>query len=347
MSPTTEKIVLIDPFGTLGTEIASRGRRFADFDVFPSARDQLDRLRARARLGVFSLDPEVPQKQLLRQLASKGLVPAIDPELVVVAQRDDPSPFEHLLSAAALNPDRVVFVALDAGQRKRAHDAGLRVAPHLALVAPLLAGNPLVYVRISVRRTQDAAEAEDPDWAALLTNLAAVPVLKTRDPQPSLYAIASSVALRALLRDSSVRETFEIEVLGEPGLPGTTTLYLLQVPREHARDDDDLYHFVTTLAVRDDLPMVHETAEGWIFALPGDSSLEDVHPPPEGADHGHTRILLPSLSVLERPRRDRVDLRTRPLRGDECEVLGHIDADFIRRAKESLSSRMRSAGEVR
>lgn len=322
MSPVSD-VVLIDPFGTLGSEISSQGQRFHDFSVYPSARALLERLRPLARLGVFSLDTEVPLAQLVRQLSSRHLTPPIERELVAVAERGDRTPFAHLLAEVGLTPDQVVFVALDAGQRARAIREGLRVAPHLALAESVLAGHSLRYVRLSA-----PASAVAPNWADLLADKPVVPVFRTADGDQSLYVIASSAALTQL-SSTSLGASLAIEPLGAEGAPSYTTLYLLQVTAEQAAADDDLSHFVSSLAQRG-FPLVEQLPGGWLVALPGTQSLDELHPPPAGAGHGHTRILLPSSSLLKPPGR-RPDLQPRPLRPKEQELIRSVDAAEFQR----------------
>jgi hypothetical protein len=253
---------------------------------------------------VFSLDPDVPPPSLERQLTAKDLVPPIDRELVAVARRGDRAPFAHLLAEVGLTPDQVVFVSLDAGQRKDALGEGLRVAPHLALAESVLAGHSLRYSRLSA-----PASAEAPNWASLLANVPAVPVFRT-DAGRSLYVIASSAAF-TLLSTASIGTTLTIDLLGAENAPSDSTLFLLQVTPQQAAADDELNHFLTSLEQRDlppeerDFPFVQPTPDGWLVALPGNRSLDDLHPPPAGAGHGHTRILLPDTSLLKgRERQD-------------------------------------------
>jgi hypothetical protein len=85
-------------------------------------------------------------------------------------------------------------------------------------------------------------------------------------------------------------------------------------------------------------PRAHPTPNGWLVALASDRSLEELHPPPAGAGHGHTRVLLPDLSVLKQPAL-RGELRPRDLTSEERRMLGGLDAAALRRRLESWLGR--------
>jgi hypothetical protein len=131
-------------------------------------------------------------------LEEKRLSPPIDPGLVAVARRDDDDSFGSLRAELGLaEDDEPVFVSLDARHRTRAADRGFRVAPHAELVDAVLNREELHYARLSGRRL------EEPDWEQIVnilkvTELSVVPVHRTREPEPVLYAIASSRALEKL-----------------------------------------------------------------------------------------------------------------------------------------------------
>lgn len=339
MSPTRD-VVLFDPLETLGSEMASsRAGRFEDFLVYPSARRLLDGLRERARLGVFSPDPEVPVDRLQELLRAGGLIPPIDPELVQVADRGGENPFVRISSESGLDADWLVFVSLDAGQRTRALAAGLRVAPHLALVAAVLDRQSLHFARLSVADSEPI-----PDWAPLLNGLAAVPVLRIRAPEPVLYVITSRHALETLTSGTAT-QAVRVESLGPPDFVARTTLLLLQVTREQVDADVGLQTFSAGLRASN-LPLVHETPGGWLVALPGDRSIEELHPPPAGAGHGHIRVLLPDLSVLKPPVA-RTPLRVRDLQESERSVLGRIRAGALRGLERRFGPARPREGEER
>ena len=332
MSPPSE-VVLFDFFGTIGSEVAaSREQRLEDFLVYPSARRLLATLGERARLGVFSLDPAVPAGRLKSLLAAKALMPPIDPELVGVARRGDERPFERFVADPSRPADGVVFGSRDAAPRTRAQAAGLRVAPHPALAAEVLAGESLHLVRVSAR-----APAARLDWATLLSEFVAVPVLVTREPDPVAYAIASRRRLHAFSRSTSGDE-FDIQELAGPEVVAGASLIMLHVTREEAIADQELADFVEGL--ESSLPLAYETPHGWLVALPAERSLEELHPPPAGAGHGHSRLLLPDLSVLKR-RAVFSEFRPRDPSSEERRVLGELDAAALRRRMTSWFSHAR------
>lgn len=325
-------LVLFDVFETIGTEQArSRADRFTDFQVYPAAVGLLRELGRRARIGVVSLDPDVPVDRLRERLRSGGLVPPVEPDRVKVAREGEGDPFRRILHEIDQDPDRAVFVSLDARQRARALAAGMRVAPHPALAPAVLAGQPLQLARFS---------GGEPDGLAPLireaTRLALVPVLEEGEPEPALYAIGARPALREAAPFAGVEE------LGEPGLVDDTTLALLQITPEQVAADASLGAFIESLE-RAELPLLRETPAGWLVALPSDRSPELLHPPPAGAAHGHTRILLPSVAPLA-AREQRVSLSPRPPTEDERKVLGRLDEDAIQTRLKELDAIVSDGG---
>jgi bacterial leucyl aminopeptidase len=329
MSPMSD-VVLFDPFQTLGSEIATEEERWVDFEVYPSARAQVRELARRpgVRIGVFVLDPEVPRDRLVATLESGGLIPPIDPDLVRVVERDAVRPFANLRTAG-LAEQRVVFVSLDAYWRARALDAGLRVAPHPALAEAVLEGDALHFVRVVGREDRNRV-----DWQPLAQELPIVPVLQTPF---ELYAIAAGRALERLARPPLAR-TFGFEQLpGSSDLVARTTLFLLHVTKAQVEGNTELRHFVETLPNTDPetgFPPRH-TSHGLLVAYPGDQDIEALHPPPAFAGHGHTRELVPSLSLLKPPRVRRLSLQRRDLTDDERNVIATLDSDEFRRELEA------------
>ncbi len=326
MSPAPD-VVLFDPFETLGSEVAaSRAERFLDFDVYPTARELLRRLSARARLGVLSLDPDIPLDRLRRLLSVKDLIPPIDPDLVAVARRDDPTPFARLLADVGLTErDRVVFVSLDATQRTRADAARVHVAPHPELAAAVLDGDSLHYARLFAR-------GREPDWQSIVATITVVPVWRVHAPEPTLYAIVSERALE-ILSQPPFADALGFEELAGSDAVARTTLVLIQVTPDQVNADADLQRFVSEL-VQSGLPLVRQTPRGLLVAFPGDRSPEDLHPPPAGAAHGHTRALLPDPSLLKAPAR-RVEFAKRDPRNKEAPGLETLDKHAFGRALES------------
>jgi hypothetical protein len=321
-------VVLFDLFGTLGSEVASsRQKRLADFKVYPASLALLAGLRERARLGVFTTDPAIPADRLTSLFAARGLIPPLDAALVLVAASAGPHFFESSVHDLSVEEGRVVVVSPDAHQRADAMAAGMRVAPHPALVAPVLRGEDLHLVRLRV----DGAGAA-PSWAALLSELEAVPVLITREPGPVAYAITP----RLKFPDSggAIASSVGIEVLGGPDLVADCTLVLLQITRQQMEAEPSLSDFLVEL-VNKKLPLLEETPSGFLVALPSGRSIDELHPPPAGAAHGHSLELVPDLSVLSAPAL-RVELRPRDLDGDESRVIGTLDAAALGRRMAAL-----------
>lgn len=282
------EVILFDALETLGSEVAaSRRDRFKEFRVYPDARRIVERLAEQARIGVLCLDPGVELERLAERLAEGGLVPPIERGLVGVAS--GPGPFARFLRDHELQADRVLFVSLDAGQRARAIAEGLKVAPHAALAAAVLAGEPLQLARIEARDSEAS-------WATLLREAEAVPLLLTREPGPVAYVIAPGSRLGAFAEAHGGGE-IGVQNLAPFDAVAQSTLLLLQLTEGEATSDSALEEFLAGLH-KGDFPLVKRIPDGWLVALPAHRSLDELHPPPAGAGHGHTRVLLPDASVL-------------------------------------------------
>lgn len=307
MSPIDEHpVVFFELLETLGSERASPTERLVRYRVYPEARAALESLWPAARLGVIASDPEIRRDRLEEVLAAQELSGLLDPALLI-APGAHRNPFQVALQATGLaaGSGRVVYVGLDATLRTQARREGMLVAPHPALTRAVLSGEALRYVRLSV--------AESP----ALAQLPVVPLIPTREAEPRLYAIAAESALEAL----------DAEILAAD--VGTTSLYVIQVSTDEENMDGSIREFLERL--RANLPLVHKSPLGWMVAVPGELTgvglLRVLHPP--NAGHGHSYLLLPSLSLL----RDREPLQlpeTRPLSPDEKRVFSGIEEGRLR-----------------
>ncbi len=315
MSPAATNVVFFDLVETLGAERASFDgrRRLAEFHPYRGVRKTLDALRSVARVGVLVADPGITQERLVEVL--EGAAEALgtfDDSLIVSSPPGVDDPFGRALAMAGLGdaPKRAVYVGLDATLRTRAVAAGMQVAPHPALAKAVLDGEDLQYVRLAAAPGLDSQGG----WAALLSGRAIVPVDLTDEPDPVLYGIAASSALRGLGEPVT-----EVEPLFAPRDVAETSLYLLQVRDQEAAASAELRAFVESL--RSAPERAHQTPHGWIVAVPG-SSIDEFHPPDAG--HGHTRVLLPSFAPLEtRPAEGRLARRfLKPAEREGVEGLG-------------------------
>jgi len=273
-------VVLVE-LATLGVELARPdGRRLAAFRPDPGAARRLEELAPHARLAAIASDPDLDPRRAAAALAGCKLDACLDPELPVATGAPEAVFARVLEGLGAGDPQRpVLYVGADPTRRLRAAVAGLVPVPHLLLARPVLAGDTLRHVRLG---------GSEKEWPSLLREQRVVPLLRTRRPEPTLYAVAASSTLEMLATGPTRAQPL-------PGEPGTQTLYLLQVTPEEVESSRRLQLFLAELARNERI--CEETPEGFLLCLPGDVSVDDVHPPDAG--HGHTRVALPGLGLLQ------------------------------------------------
>ena len=271
MSAAGQKVVFFDLTGTLGVERASwDGARMASFLAYPDVRADLVGLLSDTRLGVVVVDRALERGHLEKALGGTYLDQFIDRSLALLFRPDEPDLFASALREAGLEnaPERAVYVSLDAGYRGRAHQAGMRTAPHPLFARAVLDGQDLYYIRIAARELDYGH-----DWAPVIGHLPVAPLLDTHERVPVLYAIGTD-RLPSLLPDS-----FEVQQLGEArDVAATTpvvdtTVYLLQVTDEEFERSERLQEFLEALPSQ--LPLVQKTRGGWLVAVPSSRSIDE------------------------------------------------------------------------
>ncbi len=291
MDPLTGTAVFFDIGGTLASvTLSAGGDRIGDLAVYPYVPGVLAELGGRgARLGVLSDPGPIPPADVDRALEDAGLRRHLDPGLVLYGRKDTPRLFAQALGRAGA-ADRVLFVGEDAGERARALQAGLLVAPHPRLATAVLDERaPLRYLRVTV-----PLEHADEDWRAELRDLPLLPLHVTGQEGGTVYAVGTTSAA-ARLDDLG----FLVDRLGTEDQPLTTELYLLRDDRQVdsgflALDGSSRDLFRTGPAAR---ALLASTDDGLVVAVPAPESVEDYHL--AASRHGHNLRLAPTAPAVE------------------------------------------------
>jgi hypothetical protein len=285
-------------FFDIGNTLASvavspSGDRIEQLTVYPDVPSVLRALRNQGvRLGIISDRGTIPAENVNQALAATGIGDFFAPELVVYGRKDSPRLFElAAMQAGAPDPGRLLlFVGEDAAERAQALRADFLVAPHPRFALSVLERHvPLRYVRVTVPHAQASS-----NWRAVLNDLPLVPLRVTDEAQTTVYVITTAPAA-ARLDDLG----FSVDRLGVEDEPLTTDLYLLRDDRQLDSgflqpDGNSSSFFEMGPASR---RVLTSTEEGLFVAIPAGRSVESYHF--NGAQHGHTLKLVPSITLLE------------------------------------------------
>ncbi len=208
------------------------------------------------------------------------------PPTVTPVTKRTPEIFRRAAKRANLdgNPRQCLFVGEDAHEREVASTAGWRVCPHPLLVNEVLAGHALRFVRLTV-----PPDRLRQPWRDELQKRPVVPQQFAGENGGTVYALTSDEAAGELGAMG-----FEVDLLGEAGLPETADLYLLR---------DDMAAQSGFLSSRGEAARTFAATDGGqrilkylpdgtvVAALSGDRGPDGVHF--HGARHGHTVKLTP------------------------------------------------------
>jgi len=292
--------VFFDLGDTLGVaSVGGTPRRLVGFDLFGFTLGLLRDLKSRGlRLGVISNTGTEGAVAVNAILQPTGVLADLDPALLVYSADEgvtkaSPEIFRRAADRAgfATTPERCLYVGEDAAERVVAVSAGWQVCSHPLMVAEVLDGQALRFVRLTVPTNQ----ASDP-WRDDLRKRAFVPQYMSGTRGTTVYGLTSQrVALEL------VNMRFGVEMLGEPDLPRTTDLFLLRddLARQSgflAPQGGAVHAFAAAGA---DRLLVSATAEGVIAALPGGTGPDTFHFP--AARHGHNARLIPDPLLWDAP----------------------------------------------
>jgi hypothetical protein len=288
--------VFFDLASTLAFVTLSEEARVSALRVYPGVPNLLDRLiDGGARLGAIVHCGGASTDHLRLVLDTAGLQDLSSRLVVVEGAQKKP---EDFIRAANLTLERdgcadarLLYVGADARDREMAKSAGFLTSPHPRLAASVLQDyGPLLYLRIRAPATRNASA-----WISTLESSAVIPLYVTKEQSDhtsptTLFAIAHTETAHALRADG-----FEVDRLGSMD-PQDTTTYLLGSGGRRGADDhrgNESQPHTSSLNRAWELATI---ADGVLFALPNDASVEAFHLP--GSVTEHARRISPSMALF-------------------------------------------------
>jgi len=282
-------VVFFDIGGTLGSVRVSPEGLPIGLEVYPEARETLERLRQQqVRMGIISNPGSASAASVESVLERSGILRFFDPALLVFGPKNSAEIFGHAAELAGLGatPSQCVFVGEDSRERSYAAAAGFRVAPHPLLVFAVLTGSTLSFARIESPASLTAAESRE-------SGSSFVPLHSSAGPPARVYGILAEPNDTSLTSGEAA-----VERLGSPGDPDNSDLYLVRDDRAAlpggAAAAEGSGRFFAEEA--DEVLIADRTAEGVYLIVPAGRSIEEFHLP--GAKHGHNFKLVPDLALL-------------------------------------------------
>ncbi|MDR6859874.1 M20/M25/M40 family metallo-hydrolase [Variovorax guangxiensis] len=325
------RAVFFDLGDTLG-EASSEGDppRLVRFDAFPYAPEVLAQLQARGlRCGIISNTGDARGAEVEAVVAPTGLLDRIDPALRLYSADEgvtkaSPEIFDRAAACAGVSGAECVFVGEDSLERHVALTTGWRVCPHPQLVFEVLDGEALQFVRLTV----PPALAHSA-WRETLRLRAVVPLHASGPNGTIVVALTSQRVMLEL-----VTMQFAVELLGTPGLPQATDLFLLRddIGRQTGflKTQGDAAQVFARPAAR--ALMLSANAQGVLAAVPADlqDGIDALHF--DHARHGHTLKLMPDPLLWAEPAEasyGATGFAPPAVPGPVKEELNRIDADAI------------------
>lgn len=224
-------IVFFDIGDTIGEAVVSSPPlRLQDLRVFAYVPPLLQRLKQSGlRLGIISntgpaIGPEAGQS-INAVLASVGLLGFFDPALLIYSSdvgltKDDVRIFQLAAARAGAALQDCLFVGEAPVERIQALAAGMRVAPHPMLAEALIAGESLLFVRVS--RSDGTAPAPTlPALVALRRSRVGGGVLDAIIPSSLLSALRAEGYLVTVIGAADLPLANDVAVIGDAaGLAG-------------------------------------------------------------------------------------------------------------------------------
>lgn len=328
----TTRAVFFDLGDTLGeATIGGNPPRLVRFDPFPYAPGVLADLHARGlRCGVISNTGDMRGADVEAVLAPTGLLDHIDPALRLYSADEGVTKasrqiFDRAAARAGGAAAECVFVGEDSAERSVAIAAGWRVCPHPLLVAEVIAGEALQFVRLTV-----PPALAHTAWRDALRARAFVPLHASGPAGTVVVGITSHRVMLDL-----VTMQFAVELLGAADLPQASDLFLLR---------DDVALSTGFLQAQGDAALVFAqpatralmlaaSSQGVLAAVPAElrDGVDALHF--DHARHGHTLKLMPDPLLWAEPARHgmslAVGLAPLPVPGPVIDELQRIAASSI------------------
>lgn len=228
-----------------------------------------------------------------------------EPTLIHWGAKDQRAIFDAAAASASERPENCVFIGEDALERRIAHEAGMRTAPHPVFALAAVEQRPVFWAKVTLPTGVTLAEL-----ALVIQDAELVPL---HVPSPQLVlAIATERAVSVLQQAG-----FTVDLRGDAAI---ASAYLMRDDRPlptiagfnslSAEEQTDLNASLRATAA---FAYVSRQTQGFTAAVtslgaapggvylaaePG-TQVEEIHIP--GARHGHTERLLPDPSLLEPP----------------------------------------------
>lgn len=321
-------VVFFDIGGTLGRpRLSAPPVRLRGIDIYTFVPGVLEGLAAKGiDLGIISNTGAETATSMRHHLGDAGIYRYFKPELLIYSsvvgmEKNSPAIFELAAERAdrAPHPGDCVYVGEDNVERSHAVTSGWRVAPHPLLVEPVLEGDALRFVRITV-----PARRRDTDWRGVLRGLPLVPLEISGGDAVTVSAILPQSKLATLSNAQ-----FDVQLVGGADYLATSDLYMLR---------DDVASSTGFLAEggqaqsffegTDAGLLVGSSEQGLIVRIPADRSIDEFHF--AMASHGHNLKLVPDRGLLAPVDVGFEVAPDRDLSADEISTIGRLTAASVR-----------------
>ncbi|MEO6027642.1 MAG: M28 family metallopeptidase [Candidatus Binatia bacterium] len=294
-------VIILDTSSMLGSITRNAANEPTSLELFSNVVPLLEHWQPRARIGA-TIDVDASRKNPLPTLLrAHGVLDFFDRDLLLPSAT---------LAAASVTADMRVLASGGRVERNAAMEAGYRVVPHLALVDEALAGEPLCYAQLRVKRGHGTIDD-------VVRSLPIVPVHRPTTERNTLYVITSARTL-ALLRqlgpDAMWVKEYQHPAGPSQGAPANTDLFFV-----HECLDASAEAAAFRAAVKKQVKIWWRLDDGLVLALDSTQAIDDFHPPHGGC--GRVRLFVPTRAVLREP-----EIRLPEIRRAEAARVAHAAA---------------------
>jgi len=274
-------VIILDTSSMLGSITRNAANEPTSLELFANVVALLEHWQPRARIGATIDVDASPKNPLPSLLRANGVLDFFDRDL--------------LLASAALPATRVtaemrVFASGGRVERSAAMEAGYRVVPHLGLIDEALAGEPLCYAQLRVKRGHGTIDD-------VVRSLPIAPVHRPATERNTLYVITSARTLdrlRQLGSDAMWVKAYQHPADTAQGAPADTDLFFV-----HECLDASSEAAAFRAAVKKQVKIRWRQDDGMVLALDATQAIDDFHPPHGGC--GRVRLFVPTRAVLREP----------------------------------------------
>lgn len=262
--------------GAVANSISSGKGEIRDYLFSPEKRSILESLRERATLVLLVDSSKQSPDAFNGPLARSGLLDIFESNVIFTPGITDR--FASIAKERTAS-EALYFVDEDCSQRKQALNFGFTATvPHVLLVAEVLDGAELAYVRVS--QLEDRTER-----LRAFPELPIVPFHVTTDRKGSVYFITSTRIV-----DQLCDLGLDVQIFGDEHNSQLTDPYLAHDDRPVPPDTTPEKYATEFLASQNKAQFIMEAVDNsLLLALPVEMPIEEIHFPI--ALHGHNRRL--------------------------------------------------------